>query len=127
MPNDLSHVRDLAGKDSLAVVTTTRSNGTIHASVVESRGVLEFPTPGGLRRLCPRPGAHEASAHARKRPGGGRVPLWPRPGSRWKARSGSWGRRTTSRTLVLLSSRGCSDGFTPPPVALTRTGTSSTG
>jgi PPOX class probable F420-dependent enzyme len=45
MPNDLGHVRNLAGKDSLAVVTTTRSDGTIHASVVRA-GVLEFPGTG---------------------------------------------------------------------------------
>ena len=42
MPNDLDHVRSLAKQDSLAVVTTTRSDGTIHASVVRA-GVLDFP------------------------------------------------------------------------------------
>ncbi len=45
MPNDLDDVRSLARKDSLAVVTTTRSDGTIHASVVRA-GVLDFPDTG---------------------------------------------------------------------------------
>ena len=45
MPNDLDHVRSLARKDSLAVVTTTRSDGTIHASVVRA-GVLDFADTG---------------------------------------------------------------------------------
>ena len=45
MPNDLDHVRSLAKQDSLAVVTTTRPDGTIHASVVRA-GVLDFPETG---------------------------------------------------------------------------------
>jgi PPOX class probable F420-dependent enzyme len=45
MPNDLDHVRDLARRDSLAVVTTTRPDGTIHASVVNA-GVVDDPVTG---------------------------------------------------------------------------------
>jgi hypothetical protein len=45
MPNDLDHVRNLAEEDSLAVVTTARSDGTIHASVVRA-GVLDSPITG---------------------------------------------------------------------------------
>ncbi len=45
MPNDLDHVRSLAKQDSFAVVTTARSDGTIHASVVRA-GVLDSPKPG---------------------------------------------------------------------------------
>jgi PPOX class probable F420-dependent enzyme len=45
MPNDLDHVRSLAKEDSLAVVTTIRSDGTIHASVVNA-GVADAPITG---------------------------------------------------------------------------------
>jgi len=45
MPSDLDHVRSLVRKDSLAVVTTVRSDGTIHASVVNA-GVLDDPVTG---------------------------------------------------------------------------------
>ncbi len=45
MPNDLDHVRSLAQQDSLAVVTTVRADGTIHASVVNA-GVVDSPTSG---------------------------------------------------------------------------------
>ena len=45
MPNDLDHVRSLAEQDSFAVVTTARSDGTIHASVVKA-GVLDSPISG---------------------------------------------------------------------------------
>jgi hypothetical protein len=45
MPDDLDHVRRLAGRDSLAVAATTRGDGTIHASLVNA-GVLAHPTTG---------------------------------------------------------------------------------
>ena len=45
MPNDLDHVRAVAQRDSLAVATTVRPQGTIHASVVNA-GVLEDPVSG---------------------------------------------------------------------------------
>ena len=45
MPNDLDHVRSIAKRDSLAVATTLRPQGTIHASVVNA-GVLEDPVTG---------------------------------------------------------------------------------
>jgi PPOX class probable F420-dependent enzyme len=45
MPIDLDHVRSLVQKDSLAVVTTPRPDGTIHASVVNA-GVLDDPITG---------------------------------------------------------------------------------
>ncbi|MGD1012137.1 MAG: pyridoxamine 5'-phosphate oxidase family protein [Acidimicrobiales bacterium] len=45
MPNDLDHVRKVAGKDPLTVVTTTRPDGTIHASLV-SAGVTEDVVTG---------------------------------------------------------------------------------
>jgi PPOX class probable F420-dependent enzyme len=45
MPDDLDHVRRLAGEDSLAVAATTRRDGTIHASLVNA-GVLAHPTTG---------------------------------------------------------------------------------
>jgi hypothetical protein len=48
MANDLDHVRSLAAKDSLAVLTTTRPDGTIHASVVNA-GVLDDPVAGDPR------------------------------------------------------------------------------
>jgi hypothetical protein len=45
MSNDLDHVRRVAAKDSLAVVTTIRSEQSIHASVVNA-GVLDSPLSG---------------------------------------------------------------------------------
>ena len=48
MPSDLDHVRSLVQKDSLAVVTTVRPDGTIHASVVNA-GVLDDPVTGEPR------------------------------------------------------------------------------
>ena len=45
MHNDLDHVRIVAGRDSLAVATTARPDGTVHASVVNA-GVLPTPSPG---------------------------------------------------------------------------------
>ena len=46
MPADLGLVRRLAAADhGLAVVATTRSDGTVHASVVNA-GVLDDPTTG---------------------------------------------------------------------------------
>lgn len=43
MANDLDHVRRLVAQDSLAVVATTRPDGSVHASVVNA-GVLEDPS-----------------------------------------------------------------------------------
>ena len=48
MPSDLDHVRNLVRRDSLAVVTTVRADGTIHASVVNA-GVLDDPVTGDPR------------------------------------------------------------------------------
>ena len=48
MANDLDHVRSLAASDSLAVLTTTRPDGTIHASVVNA-GVVDDPVGGDPR------------------------------------------------------------------------------
>ncbi|MGA3216379.1 MAG: pyridoxamine 5'-phosphate oxidase family protein [Acidimicrobiales bacterium] len=45
MPKDLDHVRSLAKKDSLAVVSTVRSDGSIHSSLVMA-GVVEDPISG---------------------------------------------------------------------------------
>jgi hypothetical protein len=45
MPADLDLVRRLVAADSLAVVATTRPNGTVHASVVNA-GVLDDPLTG---------------------------------------------------------------------------------
>ncbi len=60
MPSDLDHVRRIVQKDSLAVVTTVKTDGTIHASVVNA-GVLDDPVTeeprvglvavGGARKL----------------------------------------------------------------------------
>ncbi len=48
MPSDLDHVRRIVQKDSLAVVTTVKTDGTIHASVVNA-GVLDDPVTGEPR------------------------------------------------------------------------------
>jgi hypothetical protein len=45
MAKDLDDVRNLAKKDSFAVATTVRSDGTIHASVVNA-GVIDDPVTG---------------------------------------------------------------------------------
>jgi PPOX class probable F420-dependent enzyme len=46
MPGDLDHVRHLVGADhGLAVVSTTRTDGTVHSSLVNA-GVLD-DAPGG--------------------------------------------------------------------------------
>jgi PPOX class probable F420-dependent enzyme len=48
MPSDLDHVRRLVQQDSLAVFTTVRPDGTIHASVVNA-GVVDDPISGDAR------------------------------------------------------------------------------
>jgi len=48
MPSDLDHVRRLARQDSLAVVTTVRPDGTIHASIANA-SVVDDPVSGDPR------------------------------------------------------------------------------
>ena len=84
MPNDLDHVRSLANKDSLAVVTTTRPDGTIHASVVNA-GVLDFPDPGKVCVGFVAAGGTRKLQHLRH---SGRAAAVFRQGSDWVAVEG---------------------------------------
>ena len=84
MPNDLDHVRRLAGEDSLAVVTTIRSDGTIHASVVNA-GVIDDPVTGDACIGFVAGGASRKLQHLR---GCGRAVAVFRRGADWVAVEG---------------------------------------
>ena len=84
MRNDLDHVRRLAGEDSLAVVTTIRSDGTIHASVVNA-GVIDDPVTGDACIGLVARGASRKLEHLR---GSGRAAAVFRHGADWVAVEG---------------------------------------
>ncbi|MGO9151233.1 MAG: pyridoxamine 5'-phosphate oxidase family protein [Acidimicrobiales bacterium] len=84
MPNDLDHVRSLAKEDSLAIVTTTRSDGTIHASVVRA-GVVDSPVTGEACIGFVAGGASRKLEHLR---GSGRAAAVFRHGADWVAVEG---------------------------------------
>jgi PPOX class probable F420-dependent enzyme len=48
MAEDLDHVRSIVRRESLAVVATSRADGTVHTSVVNA-GVVEDPVTGEAR------------------------------------------------------------------------------
>ena len=64
MPSDLDHIRALVKADSLAVLTTPRSDGTVHASVVNA-GVLEHPISGSPQVGLVARGSSRKLAHLR--------------------------------------------------------------
>ena len=84
MPNDLDHVRSLVSKDSLAVVTTTRSDGSIHASVVRA-GVVDSPITGEACVGFVAGGSSRKLVHLR---GSGRAVAVFRHGADWVAVEG---------------------------------------
>jgi len=84
MPSELDHVRNLVGKDSLAVVTTVRADGTIHASVVNA-GILDDPFTGEPRVGLVASGAARKLEHLRN---SGRAAVVFRHGPDWVAVEG---------------------------------------
>lgn len=84
MPNDLDRVRSLAEKDSLAVATTTRSDETVHASIVNA-GVVEDPVTGDT---CVGFVAHGSSRKVSHLRASGRATIVFRHGPDWVAVEG---------------------------------------
>lgn len=84
MANDLDHVRRLAARDSLAVFTTARPDGTIHASVVNA-GVVDDPVTGDPRVGLVAGGASRKLRHLRV---SGRATVVFRHGPDWVAVEG---------------------------------------
>ncbi len=84
MPSDLDHVRRIVQKDSLAVVTTVKTDGTIHASVVNA-GVLDDPVTGEPRVGLVAVGGARKLHHLRA---GGRAAVVFRHGPDWVAVEG---------------------------------------
>jgi len=84
MPSDLEHVRSLVRKDSLAVLATTRSDGTLHASVVNA-GVVDDPITGDPRIGVVAGGASRKLHHLRTT---GRAAVVFRHGADWVAVEG---------------------------------------
>jgi len=84
MPSDLDHVRSLVQKDSLAVVATTRSDGTIHASVANA-GVINDPITGEPRVGLVAGGSSRKLEHFRT---SGRAAIVFRHGADWVAVEG---------------------------------------
>jgi PPOX class probable F420-dependent enzyme len=85
MSNDLDHVRNLAEKDPLAVVTTARPDGTIHASLVNA-GVAEDPVIGMTCVAFVTRGTSQKLRHLRN---SGRATVVFRHGADWAAVEGS--------------------------------------
>ncbi|MGA2529589.1 MAG: pyridoxamine 5'-phosphate oxidase family protein [Acidimicrobiales bacterium] len=84
MPHDLDHVRAVAKGDSLAVATTVRPQGTIHASVVNA-GVVEDPFDGEACIGFVARGAARKLSHLRA---SGRAAVVFRHGADWVAVEG---------------------------------------
>ena len=84
MPSDLDHVRRLVRQDSLAVITTVRPDGTIHASVVNA-GIVDDPITNQPRVGLVSAGASRKLQHLRR---SARAALVFRHGADWVAVEG---------------------------------------
>ena len=125
MAADLDLVRRLGAADhGLAVIATTRADGSVQASVVNA-GVLDHPVTGRARRRPGRPRrCAEAAAGAEGRAGRGDVPRRLGVGRR---RGPGLADRTRRPATRRRPARRCCGPSSRPPAAPTTTGTSSTG